>query len=91
MARYKISAMVFSAVVLAACAPSPYHADLAGDLRGGRIVCEYEKPLGSNIKQKICRLTYDLTRDEKERILRTFEQIPADMIKDMTRPTTKKH
>jgi hypothetical protein len=76
MVTYKIAATVLSAAILAACAPSPYQAALADDLRAGRIVCEYEAPLGSNIRRKTCRLVDDLTRDEKEDIMRTFEQRP---------------
>ncbi len=76
MARYKMNATVFSAAVLAACASSPYHADLADDLRAGRIVCVHEAPIGSNIRSKMCRMITDLTLDEKEDIMRIFEQRP---------------
>ena len=76
MARYTMSAAVFSAAVLAACAPSPYQAALNEDMRAGRIVCEYKAPINSNIRRKTCRMVNDLTRDEKEDIMRTFEQRP---------------
>ncbi len=76
MARYTMSAAVFSAAVLAACAQSPYQAALDEEERAGRIVCEYEKPLNSNIRRKRCRLVQDLTPDEKKDIFRTMEQRP---------------
>ena len=76
MARYTMTAAVFSAAVLAACAQSPNHADVADDLRAGRTVCKYEAPFGSKIRRKTCRQIDDLTRDEKEDIMRTYEQRP---------------
>jgi hypothetical protein len=71
-----MTATVLSGAILAACAQSPYQAALDEERRAGRIVCEYEKPINSNIRRKTCRLVQDLTRAEKEGLLRTFEHRP---------------
>ncbi len=89
MITYKISAMIFSAAILAACAQSPYQTALKEEKRTGRIVCEFEEPINSRIKHKTCRVIDELTHDAKEDILRTFEQRPDPW--DMTRSTTVHH
>jgi invasion protein IalB len=77
MVTFKMTATVLSGAILAACAQSsPYQAALDEERRAGRIVCEYEKPINSNIRRKTCRLVQDLTRAEKEGVLRTFEHRP---------------
>ncbi len=76
MVTYKIATTVLSAAIFAACAPSPYQAALRQEMLAGRVVCEYKAPINSNIRRKTCRVVNDLTRDEKEDVLRTFEQRP---------------
>ena len=76
MVTYKMTATILSGAILAACAQSPYQAALDEERRAGRIVCEYEKPINSNIRRKTCRLVQDLTRADKEGMLRTFEHRP---------------
>ena len=77
MVTYKMATTVLSAAILAACAPSPYQAALNEEMRAGRIVCEYRAPINSNIRRKTCRVVNDLTREEKEDVLRTMEQRPV--------------
>ncbi len=77
MVTYKMTATVISGAILAACvAQSPYQAALDEEMRDGRIVCEYKKPINSNIRRKTCRVVQDLTRAEKDGLLRTFEHRP---------------
>ena len=87
MARYQMSAAVFSAVVLAACSPPTYYGDLDNERHVERVLCKNVAPLGSNIRRKTCRVGRQLTFEERKRVLRTFEQrpIPADMSKGGTR------
>lgn len=68
MNRYKMSAAVFSAAVLAACTQSAYYANLDDDRREGRIVCRKEAPTGSNIRRKTCRLVGEFTEEKRRQM-----------------------
>ncbi len=70
MARYKASATVISAAVLAACTPPTYYGDLDNERHVERIICKNVAPLGSNIRRKTCRLDRQLTFQERKDILR---------------------
>jgi len=87
MARYKISATVISAVVLAACTPPTYYGSLDNERHVERVLCKNVAPLGSNIRRQTCRVDRQLTFDERKRVLRTMEQrpIPAGMSTSSTR------
>ncbi len=74
MTGCKLGVTIVIAALLAGCAESAYRQALKEEEREGRIVCEYERPLGSTIKQKTCRVVSELSREEKEDVLRTFEQ-----------------
>ncbi len=74
MARYKISATVISAAVLAACTPPTYYGDLDNERHVARIVCKNVAPINSNIRRKTCRLERQLTFQERKDILRMSYQ-----------------
>ncbi len=77
MARYTITAAVFSAVVLAACAPPTYYGDLDNERHVERIVCKNVAPTGSNIRRKTCRVSGSkLTFQERKDILRQGHRVP---------------
>jgi len=87
MARYRMSAAVIGAAVLAACSPPTYYGSLDDERHVERVLCKNVAPLGSNIRRKTCRVDRQLTFDERKRVLRTFEHrpVPADMSKGSTR------
>ncbi len=71
MAGYKTSAAVFSAAVLAACAPPNYYGDLDNERHVERIVCKNVAPINSNIRRKTCRVSgRKLSFQERKDILR---------------------
>ncbi len=76
MARYPITAAVFSAVVLAACTPPTYYGDLNNERHVERIICKNVAPLGSNIRRETCRLDRQLTFQERKDILRQGHRVP---------------
>ena len=76
MARYTMSAAVFSAVVLAACSPPTYYGDLNNERHVERIICKNVAPLGSNIRRETCRLDHQLTFQERKDILRQGHRVP---------------
>jgi hypothetical protein len=76
MARYKMSATVISAAVLAACTTPTYYGSLDNERHVESIVCRNVAPLGSNIRRKTCRIDRKLTFEERKKVLRTMEQRP---------------
>jgi len=77
MARYKTSATVISAAVLAACTPPTYYGDLDNERHVERIICKNVAPLGSNIRRKTCRLDRQLTFQERKAVLRQGYREPG--------------
>ena len=78
-----MSATVFTAAVLAACVPSNYYADLDDDRR---VICKKVAPLGSNIRRKTCRLTGELTFEERRQLLEQGYWEPRSTLGTPTTP-----